>query len=64
MIENLFKKLGRKKKKRNRGGDVKMATQIISSLTSPHQEDQQPIMHGLDTIMRIPEPEGELEESP
>ena len=41
-----------------------MATQIISSLTSPHQEDQQPIMHGLDTIMRIPEPEGELEESP
>lgn len=41
-----------------------MATQIISNLSSPHQEDQQPIMHGLDTIMRIPEPEGELEESP
>lgn len=30
-----------------------MATQIISNLSSPHQEDQQPIMCGLDTIMKI-----------
>ena len=49
---------------RNRGGDIKRAAQIISNLSSPHQEDQQPIMHGLDTIMRIPEPGGEAEESP
>lgn len=41
-----------------------MATQIISNLSSPHQEDQQPIMRGLDTIMKIPEPGGEVEESP